>query len=84
MLFGHPEEEYLYILEGVCLLTIDDQEYTLNPGDCAYIPPNSRHFWKNPTSRMLRILGIAKQMPILPTFGKSGLKRRFFHVKDSL
>ena len=25
-----------------------------------------------------------KQMPILPTFGKSGLKRRFFHVKDSL
>lgn len=63
MLFGHPEEEYLYILEGVCLLTIDDQEYTLNPGDCAYIPPNSRHFWKNPTSRMLRILGIANRCP---------------------
>ncbi len=66
MLFGHPEEEYLYILEGVCLLTIDDQEYTLNPGDCAYIPPNSRHFWKNPTSRMLRILGIANRCPSFP------------------
>ena len=53
MLFGHPEEEYLYILEGVCLLTIDDQEYTLNPGDCAYIPPNSRHFWKNRVSFLM-------------------------------
>lgn len=42
MLFGHPEEEYLYILEGVCLLTIDDQEYTLNPSILETVPISHR------------------------------------------
>ena len=56
--YSHPEEEILYVLEGCCTLTVSDTEYLLTPGDCAHIPPNIPHAWKNPSPHVAKLIGV--------------------------
>lgn len=55
--YTHPEEEILYVLEGSCILNLDGTEYLLNPGDCAHIPANMEHSWRNPTNHIAKMFG---------------------------
>ena len=44
---------------------IDEQEYTLYPGDSMWIPSNCKHKWQNNTSQMVKIfsMGIRLEHP---------------------
>ena len=42
-LVSHSGQEFNYVLEGSLILTFDDQEFTLNPGDSVYFNPTYMH-----------------------------------------
>lgn len=56
--FKHDYDEHIYVLEGVLDLYIEDFHYMLQPGDCAYIPPNTEHKWMNNTLKMVKLISI--------------------------
>jgi quercetin dioxygenase-like cupin family protein len=39
----HPEEQVLYVLEGVFEVTLGDETYEVGPGRASYHPPNVPH-----------------------------------------
>ncbi|WP_042275806.1 helix-turn-helix domain-containing protein [[Clostridium] dakarense] len=56
--FNHAGEEFLYILEGVLDLVLDDKEYCLYPGDSIYYSSNKNHNWLNKTNKTVKFLSI--------------------------
>ena len=56
--FNHPNEEFIYVLEGILTITIDDQTYTLYPHDCITVLPNSNHTWSNNTNMLTRLISV--------------------------
>ena len=40
---SHPNEQWIYVLEGVLELIVDGVTHTANPGDVIYIPANTVH-----------------------------------------
>lgn len=40
---SHPNEQWIYILEGTFHMTVGGQEITANPGSVVYIPSNTMH-----------------------------------------
>ena len=41
---SHPNEQWIYILEGTFEATIEGQKHTVRPGSVVYIPANAEHF----------------------------------------
>ena len=41
---SHPNEQWIYVLEGTFEATIKDQKHTVKPGSAVYIPANAEHF----------------------------------------
>jgi transcriptional regulator with XRE-family HTH domain len=56
--FTHEGEEFIYVLEGVCTIYINDSKYELYPGDSAHIPSTLPHNWANFTNKMVKILSV--------------------------
>jgi transcriptional regulator with XRE-family HTH domain len=54
--FGHVGEEFIYVLEGVLTLHIDDRQHKLNPGDSIHFHSTSTHNWHNFSNRLTKIL----------------------------
>ena len=53
----HPQSEELYLVtSGVGLLRIEGSERELRAGDCAVIPPGSRHKLFNTGEEVLRVV----------------------------
>lgn len=44
----HPNAQVLIVLEGKLTITTDDDEQTLDVGDCVYIPGDEPHIVSNP------------------------------------
>jgi quercetin dioxygenase-like cupin family protein len=42
-LHSHPNEQWVYLLEGVIETTVDGQQHAAHPGDVVYIPANTLH-----------------------------------------
>lgn len=42
-LHSHPNEQWVYIIEGRVSATIDDRTMEAGPGELIYFPPNSVH-----------------------------------------
>lgn len=42
----HPHEQSGYVISGKYLMTLDGQEYELNPGDSYAVPGNTAHSFK--------------------------------------
>ncbi|MFC4173826.1 cupin domain-containing protein [Microvirga sp. GCM10011540] len=40
---SHPNEQWIYILEGTFHMTVGGQEVTAKPGSVVYIPSNTMH-----------------------------------------
>lgn len=57
-IYKHNGEEFIYILEGVLTLYIDNEKYDLYPGDSAHINSNIGHNWVNYTNRMVKFIAI--------------------------
>lgn len=62
-LYSHEGEEFIYVLEGVLTLNIDNEEQVLYPGDSIQIKSNIPHNWKNETNKITKILCINSPNP---------------------
>jgi DNA-binding transcriptional MerR regulator/quercetin dioxygenase-like cupin family protein len=46
--YSHEGEEFLYILRGTLMITLENKEYRLKAGDSFYFESTTPHHWKNP------------------------------------
>ncbi len=52
----HDEEEFVYVLEGVLTVALDDQEVRLCKGDATYYEGGVRHRWYTEPGETCRVL----------------------------
>ncbi|WP_430885956.1 helix-turn-helix domain-containing protein [Fusibacter sp. JL216-2] len=52
----HDGEEFVYVLEGVFTLILNNERHDLYPGDSAHFDSNQVHNWANFTSKTVKIL----------------------------
>jgi transcriptional regulator with XRE-family HTH domain len=57
-LYAHKGEEFIYVLEGVVTVFLEDRKYVLYPGDSMMFDSGKRHNWMNRTSRIAKILTV--------------------------
>jgi quercetin dioxygenase-like cupin family protein len=48
-LIKHAGEEFVYVLKGEIIVTLDRKRYHLSAGDTAHFNSGIRHRWQNPT-----------------------------------
>lgn len=58
MTYPHEGEEFIYVIEGILTLFVNNQKYELYPGDSAYYKSTIPHNWANYTSKKVKILSI--------------------------
>jgi DNA-binding transcriptional MerR regulator/mannose-6-phosphate isomerase-like protein (cupin superfamily) len=46
--YTHEGEEFLYVLRGTLVITLENEEYRLKAGDSFYFESATPHHWKNP------------------------------------
>jgi transcriptional regulator with XRE-family HTH domain len=56
--FNHPGEEFIYVLEGALIVTIENKEYLAKAGDSIHYPSKLPHYWINPSKEQAKILTI--------------------------
>ncbi|CAM2758860.1 XRE family transcriptional regulator [Hathewaya histolytica] len=56
--YQHEGEEFVYVLEGILTLFLDNNRYELYPGDSAHFESTSIHNWVNSTNKIVRILTV--------------------------
>ena len=61
--YSHEGEEFVYVLEGVLTLFIENEQHELFPGDSAHYPSTTPHNWANYTSKMVRLLVVSTPNP---------------------
>lgn len=54
--YGHKGEEFIYVLEGVLTLALNDEVMELYPGDSAHFDSAINHDWSNHTNKIVRFL----------------------------
>lgn len=54
--YSHKGQEFLYVLEGVLTVILDDQEHLLYPGDSLHIESTQPHTWFNASSETVKLL----------------------------
>jgi transcriptional regulator with XRE-family HTH domain len=62
-LYTHKGEEFVYVLEGILTIILDNQEHILYPGDSIQIKSDVPHNWKNETNKITKILCINSPNP---------------------
>ena len=55
---SHSGEEFVYVLEGTLTVFMDDQEYTLYPGDSLHMLSTVPHEWVNLTNKPVKIISV--------------------------
>ena len=56
--YGHNGEEFLYMLEGILTLHIEDKIHHLYPGDSIHFKSNLKHNWENETDRVVKFIAV--------------------------
>lgn len=56
--YQHEGEEFIYVLEGILTLFLDNEHHELYPGDSAHFSSNIFHNWANYTNKVVRIISI--------------------------
>lgn len=59
--FQHHGEEFIYVLEGILTLSLNEKVYELYPGDTAHFKSESIHNWFNRTNKVTKILTLSAQ-----------------------
>lgn len=54
--YRHHGEEFMYVLEGILTVYIDNIRHELYPGDSLHINSEVNHNWANYTSKMVKVL----------------------------
>ena len=63
--FCHEGEEFVYVLEGIVTVIVDNNQYILYPGDSIQIHSNIDHNWVNHTNKIAKILSINLPNPFI-------------------
>lgn len=69
--YGHKGEEFIYVLEGILTLILNDQRHHLYPGDSAHYMSTDNHNWANETNKMVKLLCVSTPNPFNKDFQKS-------------
>ncbi|NMM61809.1 cupin domain-containing protein [Clostridium sp. P21] len=56
--YQHEGEEFVYVLEGILTLFINNEQQELFPGDSAHYDSNLVHNWANYTSKIVKLLTV--------------------------
>ncbi|NLU06929.1 MAG: cupin domain-containing protein [Clostridiales bacterium] len=56
--FNHPGEEFVYVLEGGLVVTLDGREYFVEAGNCIQYPSTIIHSWRNPMKQAAKLISI--------------------------
>lgn len=56
--YTHDGEEFLYVIEGILTVYIDNEKKDLHPGDTLHIKSSISHDWHNLTNKIVRILTV--------------------------
>lgn len=56
--YQHEGEEFIYVLEGILTLFMDNEQHELYPGDSAHYNSNVPHNWGNYTNKTVKILAV--------------------------
>ncbi|NNG00708.1 MAG: cupin domain-containing protein [Desulfobacteraceae bacterium] len=60
----HPDREHCYfVLSGIGHAVVDGESFTLNPGDCLWIPPGAEHGVKPVGGQTLRFAVVTSPPP---------------------
>lgn len=54
--YNHHGEEFVYVLEGILTLLIEDQTYHVYPGDSAHYLSTLDHNWTNETNSVVKLV----------------------------
>ncbi|MFE8698440.1 helix-turn-helix domain-containing protein [Cytobacillus sp. FJAT-53684] len=57
--FSHKGQEFIYVLEGILSILLDDEEYNLKPGDCIHFDASHLHYWFNRTIDVVKFLCVS-------------------------
>lgn len=57
-MYCHVGEEFIYVLEGIVTMYLENAEYALYPGDSIQVHSGQRHNWRNKTNQNARILTV--------------------------
>lgn len=71
--YGHKGEEFIYVLEGILTLIINEEKHLLYPGDSAHYPSTDIHNWMNETNRIVKFLCVSTPNPFSKDFQESEL-----------
>ena len=69
-MYSHNGEEFLYVLEGVITLYLDDRKYVMYPGDSIHFDSHVKHNWMNRTAQIARILTVNSPNPLKSADGR--------------
>lgn len=64
--FTHEGQEFIYILEGILTLFLEDRIYELYPGDSAHYPSSVPHYWGNSSNRLVKIITVTSPSVLKP------------------
>ena len=62
-LYSHGGEEFIYVLEGILTMQIEDDVYELYPGDSIHIHSDMSHNWRNETNNVIRMITVHSPNP---------------------
>ncbi|MHC6180094.1 helix-turn-helix domain-containing protein [Clostridium sp. JNZ X4-2] len=54
--FNHPGEEFVYVLEGGLIVTLDGTEYFVEAKNCIQYPSTIVHSWRNPMKQDTKLI----------------------------
>jgi quercetin dioxygenase-like cupin family protein len=64
----HPEEQVVYILEGIMQFTVDGETYDVHPGQASYHAPNVPHG----TLAKTDVVALSFKKLVDPIYGETG------------
>lgn len=56
--YSHEGEEFLFVMRGQLLISVDGDDYKLKAGDSFYFDSTTRHQWRNPGRTETSVLWI--------------------------
>jgi transcriptional regulator with XRE-family HTH domain len=56
--YKHEGEEFVYVLEGILTVCIDNEMYEVYPGDSLHIDSTLTHNWANYTNKKVKLLTV--------------------------
>lgn len=61
--YNHIGNEWIYVLEGILTINVDDNQYDLYPGDSITVDSTVNHNWFNRTNKITKIIAINMPNP---------------------